>query len=164
MPPPIEEARDAADFVLPLSPRTTAMALAILEMAPEDLRGLIYGLLSTLDKRDKDHAKEVQDLQGWLDTAEESFNEVSAWLAKYKTTNEPMQPDDFEPNEGKVTTLIPITEGFQVQAKWVCRRDDGQADLLTGRDMDKNIYITPLFASPTQVIDEPVETMLVWYH
>ena len=133
-------------------------------MAPKDLRGLVYGLLQTLDKHDKDHIKEVQDLQGWLDTAEESFNEVSTCLAEYEQEDEPMHPNNFKPNEGKVTTLIPITDGFQVQAKWVRHRDDGQANLLAGRDSDEDVYVAPLYASPTQVIDELVETMLVWYH
>ena len=133
-------------------------------MAPEDLRGLVYGLLQTLDRCDKEHAKEVQELQGQLDTAEESFNEVSGHLAEYKQEDEPMHPDDFEPNEGKVTTLILITDGFQVQAKWVRHHDDGQADLLAGHDTDEDVYVAPLYASPTQVIDAPVETMPVWYH
>ena len=164
IPPPIEETQNAAEFTLPLSPRTTATVLAVLEMAPEDLRGLVYGLLQTLDRRDKAHAEELQEIQGRLQTAEESFEEASARLAEYEASDEPERPDDFEPNEGKVTTLIPITEGFQVQAKWVRRRDDGQVDLLAGRDTDEDMYVIPLYASPTQVIDEPVETMPVWYH
>ena len=164
IPPPVEGAQNAAEFTLPLSPRTTATALAVLEMAPEDLRGLVYGLLQTLDRRDKAHAEELQEIQGRLQSAEESFGEVSARLAEYEASDEPERPDDFEPNEGKVTTLIPITEGFQVQAKWVRRRDDGQVDLLAGRDIDEDVYVAPLYASPTQVIDEPVETMPVWYH
>ena len=133
--------------------------MAILEMAPDNLWGLVYSLLQTLDKRDKDHAKEVQDLQGQIDTTKESFNEVSARLAEYKQEDEPMCPNNFEPNEGKVTNLIPITNGFQVQAKWVCHCDDGQANLLVGRDADEDVYVAPLYASPTQVIDEPIKTM-----
>ena len=64
IPPPVEEAQDATSLMLSLSPRTTVMALAILEMAPEDLQGLVYRLLQTLDKHDKAHAKELQEIQG----------------------------------------------------------------------------------------------------
>ena len=84
--------------------------MAVLEMAPDNLWGLIYGLLQTLDKHDKDHAREVQDLQGWIDTAKESFNEVSAQLVEYEQEDEPMCPDNFKPNEGKVMTLIPVMD------------------------------------------------------
>ena len=83
IPPPADNIQDPSTFMLPLSPRTTATAMAVLEMAPDNLQGLVYGLLQTLDKHDKDHAKEVQALQGWINTAEESFNEVSAQLAEY---------------------------------------------------------------------------------
>ena len=64
IPPPIKETQNATDFTLPLSPRTTATALAVLEMAPEDLQGLVYGLLQTLNQRDKAHAEELQEIQG----------------------------------------------------------------------------------------------------
>ena len=95
IPPPVEEVQNAAELTLPLSTRTTATALAVLEMAPEDLRGLVYGLLQTLDRRDKAHAEELQEIQGRLQSAEESFGEVSARLTEYEASDEPERPDDF---------------------------------------------------------------------
>ena len=71
-----------------------------------------------------------------MQTTEDSFGEVSARLAEYEASDTPECPDDFKPNEGKVTTLIPITEVFQVQAKWVRHHNDSQADLLAGCDME----------------------------
>ena len=116
IPPLANDIQDPSTFTLPLSPRMTATVMAVLEMAPDDLQGLVYGLLQTLDKHDKDHAKEVQDLQGQIETAEDSFNEISTRLAEYEQEDKPMHPDDFEPNEGKVTTLIPITDGVTALA------------------------------------------------
>jgi hypothetical protein len=69
-------------------------------------------------------------------------------------------PDGYEPNEGQISTQIPIGEGYFTNAKYIRLRDNGRALLLAGKEHNEEPYTVDLFLSPDYLspdVAEPID-------
>jgi hypothetical protein len=81
------------------------------------VRAIAYGLISTVHHREVAHALETKE-------RDETNRVLQAKLKAYVDKIDrkfflPGCPDGYEPNDGRVSTLIPIGEGFSIPAKFV---------------------------------------------
>jgi hypothetical protein len=101
----------------PVSPQTAVNILATQPDLNETVRAIAYGLVSTVHRREVAHALETKE-------HDETNRVLQAKLKAYadKIDREfflPGCPDGYEPNDGRVSTLIPIGEGFSIPAKFI---------------------------------------------
>jgi hypothetical protein len=101
----------------PVSPQTAVNILATQPDLNETVRTIAYGLVSTVHRREVAHALETKE-------CDETNRVLQAKLKTYadKIDREfflPGCPDGYEPNNGRVSSLIPIGEGFSIPAKFV---------------------------------------------
>jgi hypothetical protein len=73
-------------------------------------------------------------------------------------------PDGYEPNNGRVSTQIPVEGGYYVNAKYVQLRDDGRVLLLAGKEHQEEPYAAELYIDPNYSSPEPMEPMPIWFH
>jgi hypothetical protein len=101
----------------PVSPQTAVNILATQPDLNEMVRAIAYGLVSTVHRHEVAHALETKErdetncalqkkLQAYADKIDREF------LL-------PGCPNGYEPNDGHVSTLIPVGEGFSIPAKFV---------------------------------------------
>jgi hypothetical protein len=101
----------------PVSPQTTVNILATLPDLNEMVRAIAYGLVSTVHRREVAHALETKE-------HDETNRVLQEKLKKYaeKINKEfflPGCPNGYEPNDGHISTLIPVGEGFFIPAKFI---------------------------------------------
>jgi hypothetical protein len=113
---PTELATLAPNYV-PVSPQTAVNILATQPDLNETVRAIAYSLVSTVHRREVAHALETKE-------RDETNRVLQERLKKYaeKLDREfflPGCPNGFELNEGRVSTQIPIGEGYFVDAKYV---------------------------------------------
>jgi hypothetical protein len=127
----------------------------------ETVRVIAYGLVSTVHRREVAHALETKEhdetncalqkkLQAYADKVDHEF-----FL--------PGCPDGYEPNDGRISTLIPIGEGFSVPAKFVRLRDDGRVLLLPGKEQNKEPYAVDLYLMPDYSSMDVAEPLPCWF-
>jgi hypothetical protein len=101
----------------PVSPQTTVNILATQPDLNKMVRAIAYGLVSTVHRHEVAHALETKErdetnrvlqkkLKAYADKIDRDFFLLGCL-------------DSYEPNDGRVSTLIPIREGFSVPAKFV---------------------------------------------
>jgi hypothetical protein len=73
-------------------------------------------------------------------------------------------PDGYEPNDGRVSTLIPVGEGFFVPAKFIKLHDDGWVLCLPGKEHHEDPYATELFLSPDYSSQDVAEPIPIWFN
>jgi hypothetical protein len=139
----------------PVSPQTAVNILATQPDLNETVRAIAYGLVSTVHRREVAHALETnralqKKLQAYADKIDHEF-----FL--------PGCPDGYEPNDGRVSTLIPIGEGFSVPAKFVRLRDDGRVLLLPGKEQNEEPYAVDLYLSPDYSSMDVAEPLPCWF-
>jgi hypothetical protein len=145
----------------PVSPQTAVNILATQPNLNETVRAIAYGLISTVHRRKVAHALETKERN--------KTNQVlQAKLKAYtdKIDREfflPGCPDGYEPNDGHVSTLIPIGEGFSVPAKFVRLRDDGQVLLLPGKEQHEDPYAVDLYLSPDYSSTDVADPLPCWF-
>src|SRR5580693_6522269 len=107
----------------PVSPQTAVNILATQPDLNETVCAIAYSLVSTVHRREVAHALETKE-------RDETNHVLQDKLKKYakKIDKEflPGCPDGYEPNDGRISTLIPVGEGFFVPAKFVKLRDNRQ--------------------------------------
>jgi hypothetical protein len=145
----------------PVSPQTAVNILATQPDLNEMVRAIAYGLVSTVHRREVAHALETKErdktnralqkkLQAYADKIDREF-----FL--------PGCPEGYEPNDGRVSTLIPIGEGFSVPAKFVRLRDDGRVLLLPGKEHNEEPYAVDLYLSPNYSSTDVAEPLPCWF-
>jgi hypothetical protein len=73
-------------------------------------------------------------------------------------------PNRYEPNNGRVSTLIPVGEGFFVPAKFVKLRDDGRVLCLPGKEHHEDPYAVDLFLNPDYSSQDVAEPIPIWFN
>jgi hypothetical protein len=146
----------------PVSPQTAVNILATQPDLNETVRAIAYRLVSTVHHREVAHALETKE-------RDKTNRVLQAKLKAYadKIDHEfflPGCPDGYEPNDGRVSTLIPIGEGFSVPAKFVRLRDDRRVLLLPGKEQHKDPYATDLYISPDYSSSDVAEPLPCWFN
>jgi hypothetical protein len=103
----------------------------------------------------KEHDKTNRILQEKLKKYAEKFN---------KKFFLPGCPDGYEPNDGRVSTLIPVGEGFFVPAKFVKLRDDGRVLCLPRKEHHEDPYAVDLFLNPDYSSQDVAEPIPIWFN
>jgi hypothetical protein len=130
----------------PVSPQTAINILATQPDLNETVRAIAYGLVSTVHRREVAHTLETKERD---ETNCILQNKLKAYTDKIDCDFFlPGCPNGYEPNDGRVSTLIPIGEGFSVPAKFVRLRDDGRVLLLPGKEQNEEPYAVELYLSP----------------
>jgi hypothetical protein len=145
----------------PVSPQTVVNILATQPDLNEMVRAIVYGLVSTVHRREVAHALETKE-------RDETNHALQKKLQAYadKIDHEfflPGCPEGYEPNDGRVSTLIPIGEGFSVPAKFVRLRDDGRVLLLPGKEQNEDPYAVDLYISPDYSSPNVAKLLPCWF-
>jgi hypothetical protein len=145
----------------PVSPQTAVNILATQPDLNETVRAIAYGLVSTVHRREVAHTLETKE-------RDETNRALQKKLQAYadKINREfflPGCPEGYEPNDGRVSTLIPIGEGFSVPAKFVRLRDDGRVLLLPGKEHNEEPYAVDLYLSPNYSSTDVAEPLPCWF-
>jgi hypothetical protein len=162
---PVADATSIAQLApnyTPVSPQTAVNILATQPDLNEMVCAIAYGLISTIYRREVAHALETKERN-------ETNRVLQAKLKAYadKINREfflPGCPDGYEPNNGRVSTLIPVGEGFSVPAKFVQLRDDGQVLLLPGKEQHEEPYAVDLYLSPDYSSSDIAEPLPIWFN
>jgi hypothetical protein len=145
----------------PVSPQTAVNILATQPDLNETVHAIAYGLVSTIHRREVAHALETKE-------RDETNRALQKKLQAYadKIDREfflPGCPEGYKPNNGHVSTLIPIGEGFSVPAKFVRLRDDGQVLLLPRKEHNEEPYAVDLYLSPNYSSMDVAEPLPCWF-
>jgi hypothetical protein len=101
----------------PVSPQTAVNILATQPDLNETVRAIAYGLVSTVHRREVTHTLETKECDK---TNRALQKKLKAYAEKIDHNFFlPGCLDGYEPNDGHVSTLIPVGEGFSVPAKFV---------------------------------------------
>jgi hypothetical protein len=168
LPIPFNPVADAATIAqiapnyTPVSPQTAVNILATQPILNETVRVIAYGLVSTVHRREVAHALGTKE-------RDETNRVLQAKLKAYadKIDHEfflPGCPDGYEPNNGRISTLIPIGEGFSVPAKFVRLRDDRRVLLLPEKEQHEEPYAVDLYLSPDYSSSDIVEPLPIWFN
>jgi hypothetical protein len=168
LPIPFNPVADAAEIAqlapnyTPVSPQTAVNILTTQPDLNKTVCTIAYGLVSTIHCREVAHALETKERN-------ETNRVLQAKLKAYmdKIVHEfflPSCPDSYEPNDGRISTLIPVGEGFSVPAKFVRLRDDGRVLLLPGKEQHEKPYATDLYLSPDYSSSDVAEPLPIWFN
>jgi hypothetical protein len=146
----------------PVSPQTVVNILATQPDLNETVRTIAYGLVSTIHRREVAHALETKE-------RDETNRVLQAKLKAYADKIDrkfflPGCPKGYEPNDGRVSTLIPVGEGFSVPAKFVQLRDDRRVLLLPGKEQHEEPYAIDLYLSPNYSSSDVAEPLPIWFN
>jgi hypothetical protein len=147
---------------VPVSPQTAVNILATQPDLNEIVRAIAYRLVSTVHRWEVAHALETKerDETNWV---------LQERLKQYadKVDREfflPGCPNGYEPNEGRISTQIPISEGYFIDAKYIWLRDDGRALLLVGKEHHEDPYTIDLYLSPDYSSSDVAEPIPIWFN
>jgi hypothetical protein len=168
LPIPFNPVADAATIAqlapnyTPVSPQTVVNILATQPDLNKTVHVIAYGLVSTVHCREVAHALETKE-------RDETNHVLQDKLKKYakKIDKEfflPGCPDGYEPNDGRVSTLIPVGEGFFVPTKFVKLRDDRRVLCLPGKEHHEDPYAVDLFLSPDYSSQDIAEPIPIWFN
>jgi hypothetical protein len=162
---PIADAAAIAQLAPNYTPVLLQTAVNILATQPdlnETVRAIAYGLVSTVHRRKVAHALETKE-------HDETNRVLQAKLKTYidKIDREfflPGCPDGYEPNDGRISSLIPIGEGFSIPAKFVRLRDDRRVLLLSGKEQHEEPYAVDLYLAPDYSSSDIAEPLPIWFN
>jgi hypothetical protein len=162
---PVADTPEIAQLAPNYTPVSLQTAVNILTTQPdlnETVCAIAYGLVSTVHCREVAHALETKE-------RDETNRVLQAKLKAYadKIDREfflPGCPNGYEPNDGHVSTLIPIGEGFSVPAKYVRLRDDGRVLLLPGKEQHEELYAVDLYLSPDHSSSDIAKPLPIWFN
>jgi hypothetical protein len=128
----------------------------------ETVRAIAYGLVSTVHRREVAHALETKERN-------ETNRVLQQRLKQYVDKIDrnfllPGCPGGYKPNEGRVSTQIPIGEGYYADVKFIQLRDNGQALLLAGKEHHKDPYVVDLFLLPDYSSSDFAEPIPIWFN
>jgi hypothetical protein len=146
----------------PVSPQTTVNILATLPDLNEMVRAIAYGLVSTVHRREVAHALETKEHDKTNRVLQEKLKKYAEKINKEFFL--PGCPDGYEPNDGHISTLIPVGEGFFIPAKFIKLRDDRRVLCLPGKEHHEDPYTTELFLSPDYSSQDVTEPIPIWFN
>jgi Chromo (CHRromatin Organisation MOdifier) domain len=123
---------------------------------------LLTGLVSTVHRREVAHALKTKECNETNRILQEKLKKYADKIDKEFFL--PGCPDGYEPNDRRISTLIPVGEGFFVPAKFVKLRDDGRVLCLPGKEHHKDAYTTELFLSPDYSSQDVAEPIPIWFN
>jgi hypothetical protein len=146
----------------PVSPQTAVNILATQPDLNETVHVIAYGLVSTIHRREVAHALETKERD---ETNRTLQKKLKAYVDKIDHDFFlPGCPDGYEPNDGRISTLIPVGEGFSVPAKFIQLRDDGRVLLLPGKEQNEELYAVDLYLSPDYSSTDVAEPLPCWFN
>jgi hypothetical protein len=145
----------------PVSPQTAINILATQPDLNETVRAIAYGLVSTVHRREVAHAIETKERDETNRTLQKKLKAYADKIDRDFCL--PSCPDGYEPNDGRVSTLIPVAGGFSVPAKYVRLRDDGRVLLLPGKEQNEEPYATNLYLMPDYSSTDVAEPLPCWF-
>jgi hypothetical protein len=146
----------------PISPQTAINILMTQPDLNKTVRAIAYGLVSTIHRREVAHALKTKE-------RDETNRVLQERLKKYAEKIDkdfflPGCPDGYKPNNGCVSTLIPVGEGFFVPAKFVKLQDNGRVLCLPGKEHQEDPYTTKLFLSPGYSSQDVANPIPIWFN
>jgi hypothetical protein len=162
---PVASAADIATLApnyTPVSPQTAVNILATQPDLNETVCTIVYGLVSTVHRHEVAHALETKECNETNRVLQERLKKYAEKIDKDFFL--PGCPDGYEPNDGRVSTLIPIGEGFSVPAKFVRLRDDGRVLCLSEKEHNEEPYATELFLSLDYSSQDPTDPLPIWFN
>jgi hypothetical protein len=159
---------DTADLMslapnyIPVLPQTVVNILTTQPDLNETVHAIAYGLVSTVHHREVAYALETKE-------CDETNRVLQQRLKQYADRIDcdfllPGCPDGYEPNEGRISTQIPVGEGYFADAKYIWLRDDGRALLLAGKEHHKEPYAVDLFLLPDYSSHDVAEPLPIWFN
>jgi hypothetical protein len=146
----------------PVSPQTVVNILTTQPDLNEMVCAIAYGLISTIHRREVAHALETKEHNETTCILQEKLKKYTEKINKEFFL--PGCPDGYEPNDGRVSTLIPVGEGFFVPAKFVRLRDDGRVLCLPVKEHHEDPYAVDLFLSPNYSSQDVAEPLPIWFN
>jgi hypothetical protein len=144
-----------------VSPQTAVNILATQPDLNETVHAIAYGLVSTVHRHEVAHALETKERD---ETNRALQKKLQAYADKIdRDFLLPGCPEGYEPNNGRVSTLIPVGEGFSVPAKFVRLRDDGRVLLLPGKEQNEDPYAVDLYLTPDYSSTDVAEPLPCWF-
>ena len=101
----------------PVSPQTAVNILATQPDLNEMVCAIAYSLVSTVHHREVAHALKTKEHDKTNRVLQEKLKKYAEKIDREFFL--PGCPDGYKPNDGRVSTLIPVGEGFFVPAKFV---------------------------------------------
>jgi hypothetical protein len=146
----------------PVSPQTVVNILATQPDLNKMVRAIAYSLVSTIHHCKVAHALETKERD---ETNQVLQEKLKAYADKIDCEFFlPGCPDGYKPNDGRVSTLIPIGEGFSVPAKFVRLRDDGRVLLLLGKEHHEEPYAIDLYLLPDYSSTDVADPLPIWFN
>jgi len=143
-----------------LSPQMAINVLASQPDLNETVCTIAYGLISTVHNREVLHTLQSKCLQ---DTNMALQDCIKNFECKADRSFElPLRPIRYEDNNGRVSTQVPIGEGYYTDAKWIQQHDDSHVNLIVRKDFDEEPYSTDLFLNPSYS-DEVTAPLPCWF-
>jgi hypothetical protein len=146
----------------PVSLQTTVNILATQPDLNETVRAIAYGLISTIHCHEVAHTLETKECDETNRILQEKLKKYAEKIDKEFFL--PGCPDGYEPNDGHVSTLIPVGEGFFVPAKFVKLRDDRRVLCLPRKEHHEDLYAVDLFLSPNYSSQDIAEPIPIWFN
>jgi hypothetical protein len=168
LPIPFKPVTDAADIAsltpnyVPVSLQTAVNILATQPDLNETVCAITYGLVSTVHRQEVAHALETKEHDETNQVLQERLKQYADKIDHSFFL--PRCPDGYTPNEGQVSTQIPIGKGYYADAKYIRLRDDGRALLLAGKEHNKELYAIDLFLSPDYSSSNIAEPLPIWFN
>jgi hypothetical protein len=161
---PVADAETIAQLApnyTPVSPQTAINILATQPDLNETVRTIAYGLVSTVHRCEVAHAIKTKECD---ETNRTLQKKLKAYADKIdRDFFLPGCPDGYEPNDGRVSTLIPVAGGFSVPAKFVRLQDDGRVLLLPGKEQNEEPYAVDLYLMPDYSSTDVAEPLPCWF-
>jgi hypothetical protein len=155
--------QDLLDQYPPVSPTSATTVMAQYQDIDETIRGVAYGLVNTVHKRELAHEIAKMEVLARIKDRDKEIAQLQVQLAQlHGATITYERPEGFQDNNGQIPNLIPISGGFSVTAKWIKQRSDTKIELLAGREPGEERYVVELHALPNYSVDSLAEPIPVW--
>jgi hypothetical protein len=151
-----------APYYTPVSPQTAVNILATQPDLNETVHTIAYGLISTIHCREVAHVLKTKERDKTNYVLQEKLKKYTEKIDKEFFL--PGCPDGYKPNDGRVSTLIPVGEGFFIPAKFIKLRDDGRVLCLPRKEHHEDPYAVDLFLSPDYSSQDVAEPLPIWFN
>jgi hypothetical protein len=148
----------------PISPGSAASIMGQSQDLDETIRGMAYGLISTIYKRTIGYEVGKIEANARIKECNEEIAGLQVRLAQLEGSADAYEkPEGFSINNGRIANLIPLNNGLFVPAKWVRQRSDTKVELLAGREPGEHRYVVELYAQPDYTLDKLVGPLPIWF-
>jgi hypothetical protein len=161
---PIDPNAFAHDTYLPVSPGTAASIMGQYQDLDETIRGMAYGLISTIYKHTISYEISKTEANAQIKERDEEITGLQVWLTQLKGSADTYEkPEGFSINDGHIANLIPLNNGLFMPAKWVRQCSDTRVELLAGWEEGEHWYIVELYTQPNYTLDKLVGPLPIWF-